>query len=527
MQRTVFTVILGLGLAALFALAMGDIRVDEPRYERPPPAPEGMVLIPAGSFEMGSDDEEARLGEQPVHTVHLDAFYMDEYEVTNAQFKAFVDANPHWQKDQIEDRLHLERYLITWEDNTYPAGKANHPVTWVSWYAAMAYAEWAGKRLPTEAEWEYAARGGLEGQKYPWGNTLSHADANYGEHVGDTIPVGQYAANGYGLYDMAGNVWEWCLDEYDAEARDRPLSHHIKENFIMLKQLGIFALLVGFLAFAVGASPVGDEAEIAEINTPEGMVLIPAGSFEMGSADEEAHADEQPVHTVHLDAFYMDEYEVTNAQFKAFVDANPQWQKDNIEDRFHWGSYHHWGSYLAYWTGTDYPAGKAEHPVTHVSWYAAMAYAEWAGKLLPTEAEWEYAARGGLAGQKYPWGDTISPADANYNWNVGDTTPVGQYPANGYGLYDMTGNVWEWCLDAYDGSFYAVSDDSRNPIAGEMSIQELRENFASIPTDPSRVLRGGSWYFVAQNLRVALRNGSTPTYTSANYGFRCARAVTP
>ena len=216
MQRTVFTVILGLGLAALFTLAMGGIRA-EPRDDTPPPPPEGMVLIPAGSFEMGSDDTDARLGEQPVHTVHLDAFYMDEYEVTNAQFKAFVDANPHWQKGEVEGRLHDGDYLATWEDNTYPPGKANHPVTYVSWFAALAYAEWAGKRLPTEAEWEYAARGGLAGQKYPWGNTITPHNANYAEHVGDTTPVGQYADNGYGLYDMAGNVGEWCLDEYDAD----------------------------------------------------------------------------------------------------------------------------------------------------------------------------------------------------------------------------------------------------------------------------------------------------------------------
>ena len=255
--------------------------------------------------------------------------------------------------------------------------------------------------------------------------------------------------------------------------------------------------------------------------TPEGMVLIPAGSFLMGSEDEDADDDEQPVHTVHLDAFYMDTHEVTNAQFKAFVDANPQWQKDNIEARFHNGYY------LAHWSGTDYPAGKAEHPVTSVTWYAAMAYAEWAGKRLPTEAEWEYAARGGLAGKKYPWGDTISAADANYGRHVGDTTPVGQYPANGYGLYDMAGNVWEWCLDAYDWDFYAVSDDSRNPIAGEMSIQELRENFASIPTDPTRVLRGGSWYPGAQGLRVANRYSLLPELTDVINGFRCARAVTP
>ena len=255
---------------------------------------------------------------------------------------------------------------------------------------------------------------------------------------------------------------------------------------------------------------------------PEGMVLIPAGSFLMGSEDEEAA--EQPVHTVHLDAFYMDVYEVTNAQFKAFVDANPNWQKDRIDDRFHAGGY------LDDWPGNNYPAGKAEHPVTWVSWYAAMAYAEWAGKRLPTEAEWEYAARGGLAGQKYPWGDAEpTPADANYDWNVGDTTPVGQYADNGYGLYDMAGNVWEWCLDAYDGGFYAVSDNSRNPIAGGETIQWLRENFTSIPADLGRVSRGGSWESDAQSLRVAFRVSVRilPTFSFSFDGFRCVRDITP
>ena len=255
---------------------------------------------------------------------------------------------------------------------------------------------------------------------------------------------------------------------------------------------------------------------------PEGMVLIPAGTFEMGSEDAEARDDEQPVHTVHLDAFLMDKYEVTNAQFKAFVDANPEWQKDNIEDRFHDGYY------LWAWSGTNYPFGRADHPVVYVSWYAAMAYAEWAGKRLPTEAEWEYAARGGLAGKKYPWGDTITDADANYALNVeSDTTPVGAYAANGYGLYDMAGNVYEWCLDAYDEDFYAASDDSRNPIAGGMTVQELRENFTSIPNDPERVLRGGSSGSVAQFVRVADRDRYAPALTNANPGFRCARAVTP
>ena len=193
---------------------------------------------------------------------------------------------------------------------------------------------------------------------------------------------------------------------------------------MMLKELGNVMVFVGCLFAIVMAMGGCDETQqmvapmvtengggpmlppVGESMPPEGMVLIPAGSFEMGSEDAEAWAHAQPVHTVHLDAFYMDTHEVTNAEFKIFVDANPQWQKDNIEDRFHNGDY------LALWSGTDYPAGEGEHPVVFVSWYAAMAYAEWAGKRLPTEAEWEYAARGGLAGKEYPWGDTITPADA-------------------------------------------------------------------------------------------------------------------
>ena len=284
----------------------------------------------------------------------------------------------------------------------------------------------------------------------------------------------------------------------------------------MFRRLGTFVVLaVCFFAIALamdGCAP--KDPPLVDRRVP-GMVLIPSGSFEMGSEGE--RANERPVHTVHLDAFYMDKYEVTNVQFKLFVDANPQWQKDRIADGFHDGDY------LDDWTGTNYPSGRAEHPVVYVSWYAAMAYAEWAGKRLPTEAEWEYAARGGLSGKKYPWGDDEpTAAYANYHRNVNDTTPVGRYAANGYGLYDMAGNVWEWCLDAYDEDFYAASDDSRNPIAGG----EV-DNFTTIPTDPNRVLRGGSWDNRATYLRVANRLRFTPTYTGDNLGFRCARSVTP
>ena len=250
------------------------------------------------------------------------------------------------------------------------------------------------------------------------------------------------------------------------------------------------------------------------------MVLIPAGTFQMGGENFDV---EQPVHTVHLDAFYMDVYEVTNAQFKAFVDANPQWQKGNIDSRFNY-----YGYYLDFWDGNDYPAGKADHPVVNVSWYAAMAYAEWAGKRLPTEAEWEYAARGGLRGKEYPWGDTLTHTDANYDSDgIDDTTPVGQYAANGYGLFDMAGNVAEWCLDAWEKFFYAESHNSRNPIAGGETVQELRENFTTIPSNSNRALRGGAWNWPARSLRVAGRGNAKPISAGISLGFRCVRPVTP
>ena len=253
-------------------------------------------------------------------------------------------------------------------------------------------------------------------------------------------------------------------------------------------------------------------------SVPAGMVLIPGGEFQMGSRDSEGDEDEKPVNTVYVDAFYMDKYEVTNAQFKAFVDANPRWQKYQPSRAYHDGDY------LKPWSGNSYPSGKGNHPVVYVSWYAAMAYAQWAGKRLPTEAEWEKAARGGLVGLKYPWGNSIDASQANYAWIVEDTAPVGSYAANGYGLYDMAGNVWEWCLDGYDSRFYARSP-RRNPVSGADSPAQIVNRFTRV--NSSRVLRGGSWFSFAQNLRVANRFRGTPAVAAAPYGFRCARDVNP
>ena len=224
--------------------------------------------------------------------------------------------------------------------------------------------------------------------------------------------------------------------------------------------------------------PLGEsKQDPAEIRgtPPEGMVLIPAGKFEMGSNHEEARNDEQPVRTVYVDAFYIDETEVTNAQYQAFLIANPHWQKGGMYAKRFAPNY-----YLDDWNGNDYPTGKGNHPVVWVSWYAAMVYSKWIGKRLPTEAEWEYAARGGLAGKKYPNGNTITPQDANYGRIVNNPTAVGKYPSNGYGLFDMAGNVWEWCLDKYDANFYLTfprESVARNPVSGANSVRGLLDNY--------------------------------------------------
>ena len=248
-------------------------------------------------------------------------------------------------------------------------------------------------------------------------------------------------------------------------------------------------------------------------SAPPGMVLIPAGEFQMGSSE---NTDEKPVHTVHIEAFYMDKYEVTNGAYKRFLDANPQWRKNRIP------TVYHDGDYLKHWNGNSYPSGKAGHPVTYVSWYAAMAYAKWAGKRLPTEAEWEKAARGGLVGKRYPWGNSIDSTKANYNKQVGDTTLVGRYSPNAYGLYDMSGNVLEWCLDTYDEDFYA-SSSRQNPISGGSELS-VTTNFSKISTAP-RGLRGGSWSTLSQSVRVADRTKGPPTLSYFGAGFRCVKDV--
>ncbi|GAA2754942.1 formylglycine-generating enzyme family protein [Actinopolymorpha rutila] len=293
--------------------------------------------------------------------------------------------------------------------------------------------------------------------------------------------------------------------------------------------------------------PTRDPREVAR-----GMVSLPAGEFAMGGADEDAFPDdgEGPVRQVRVSAFRLDETAVTNRQFGAFVKATGYVTE---AERFGWSFVFHlfvgpgqrahvkdasvpgapWWLAVegATWRTPEGPGSdvrtRPQHPVVHVSWRDAFAYARWAGKRLPTEAEWEYAARGGLARARYAWGDELTPrgrwrcniwqgrfprVDTAEDGHTG-TAPVKSYAPNGFGLYEVAGNVWEWCADWWSTSWHA------------QERPETRDDPAGPPGGDTRVMRGGSYLCHASycnRYRVAARTSNTPDSSSGNLGFRCA-----
>ncbi|MFP6582496.1 MAG: formylglycine-generating enzyme family protein [Candidatus Hydrogenedentota bacterium] len=274
---------------------------------------------------------------------------------------------------------------------------------------------------------------------------------------------------------------------------------------------------------------------------PEGMVLIPAGTYKMGSNDGFAH--ESPVHEVTLDAFYMDDHEVTNREFERFVAETgyvteaEQWKwsivfapDESPGDRVPGAE---WWKRAdgATWRHPNGPEtnidGMEDYPVTQVSWTDSVAYAKWAGKRLPTEAEWEYAARGGHDSMPYAWGLDFAPSGKQManTWNghfpIEDSgedgfdglAPIKQYEPNGYGLYDIAGNVWEWVEDWYGANYYRNSPD-KNPFGPKSGIEKVQ--------------RGGS-FMCASNYclgyRVSHRGKSGIDSGLPNSGFRCVQSV--
>jgi len=244
---------------------------------------------------------------------------------------------------------------------------------------------------------------------------------------------------------------------------------------------------------------------------PEGMVLIPSGEFIMGSRIGEGDTDEYPQHPVYLDAYYMDKFEVTNGQFCEFLNE----RGDQIEGGVPWLDVDDEKCLIECSNGRFVPKrGYGSHPVVEVSWYGAEAFARWANKRLPTESEWEYACRAGTTSW-YNVGKTISYSDANYSGvDAGNRwkglAPVASFAPNAWGLYDMHGNVWEWCQDWYGKDYYKISSskNSQGPFEGL-----------------ARVVRGGSWqsFSDAFIIRSANRVSFEPVTRHGDLGFRCVR----
>ncbi len=242
------------------------------------------------------------------------------------------------------------------------------------------------------------------------------------------------------------------------------------------------------------------------------FITVEAGTFDMGCTDEQfnCYSDESPVHSVTLSSFQLSKYEITNFQYAEFLNAI------GAESNGYYNGQEYMEIASSYckidYVGGSFVAesGRENHPVVEVNWYGAKAYCVWAGGRLPTEAEWEYAARGGNQsnGYIYSGGDDMD-AVGWYNNNSGsDTHNVGEKAANELGFFDMSGNVWEWCNDWYDSSYYSLSpvNNPQGPENGSV-----------------RVVRGGSWGFNANGSRVASRYCDIPDFTLNGFGFRCAK----
>lgn len=547
----------------------------------------GLVEIPGGTFTMGRTSGDTDTDAPPV-SVTLATFHLAETETTKA----------------LWDSVRVWGLANGYTDLAAGAGKAaDHPVHSVSWIDVVKWCnarseregltpcytvsgsvfrtgtatpdvDWSadGYRLPTEAEWEKAARGGVFGKRFPsGGDTISHAVANYRNDGGEsyqtgstghhpdwdsgsfpyTNPVKTFSANGYGLFEMAGGVFEWCWDWYDENTyvngslNPRGPASGVNRVF----RGGAWASVANDCRAARRnkVAPSGSDNDlgfrVARGRLFDRFASIPGGTFAMGRTSGDSDADAPPI-IVTIGSFSLQETETTRSE---------------------WNEVRTWAVANGY---TDLAAGGAKgagHPVHSVTWFDAVKWCnarseregltpvysvggavmrtgaglpvpDWSadGYRLPTEAEWERAARGGIAGVRFPWGaDTITHLQANYfsssifhsydtsatrdfhpSYTSGGTpytAPAGSFPRNGFGLGDLSGNVSEWCWDWYDSSHYASSNGTTDPRGASPSGY--------------RVMRGGSWNSLANRCRASDRQFALPSEPNHASGFRPARVA--
>ena len=486
-----------------------------------------MVLIPAGKFKMGSPvTEQGRSDNETQHEVTLTKpFYMGKYEVTQEQWESVMGKNP---SDTKGAKLPVTN--VSWEDCQEFIKKLNAKTD-------------GGYRLPTESEWEYACRAGTT-TAYSFGDKITPKDANYDDSkIRKPVAVGSYKPNAFGLYDMHGNVWEWCEDWYGdypkgpatgsvrvlrggsfdyivslARSSFRyyysPTNRDVYYGFRLAKTADIKATVAEPTVPIPGSTELTPAtkgllvAPFSEVKAKEAqkqlakslqkevedkadlgkdvkleMVLIPAGKFMMGSpASEKGRSKVETQHEVTLTKpYYMGKYEVTQEQWEAVMGDNPSKIK----------------------------GGKL--PVTNISWKDCHEFIKKLNKKtngeyrLPSEAEWEFACRAGTT-TAYSFGDNITPKDAIYGGSaIGAPAAIGSYKPNAFGLYDIHGNVWEWCEDWFKELPQETTIDPKGPA-----------------TSIGRVLRGGSFWWES-SVRSSSRADFPPTSRNFDFGFRLAR----
>ena len=521
-----------------------------------------MTGIPGSAFPMGSEQFQ---DESPAHEVWIDPFYLSLREATVAQYRACVETGSCGEPARGEP--------CNWGVES----RDDHPVNCISWADAVRYCQWSGLRLPTEAEWEKAARG-TAGRQYPWGDQppggagdcdraiMMRAGLGLGCGYDGTGPVAtrKGGASVYGVDDMAGNVWEWVADSYERDYyegspdanpvnlaetgfkvvrgnswyyvdpnpdmraanryRFRPRRWHPLVGVRCARSTGASEFDLTFevetpLAATERSDWMGENraAMAAEGDTiPAGdvehlleeMVFVEGGVFIRGR--ESGDSDERPVRSVHVDSYFIDRFEVTVVEYRKCVEAGPCTPA-------HTGSGPYRLAFEDHYTNWNKP-GRDFHAVNAVSWHQADEYCRWAGKRLPSEAEWEKAARGS-DGRTYPWGeedpscerivmdDSGDGCGQEMPWRIG-SKPGGASP---HGVMDMSGNVWEWVQDWYDRGYYEWG-----PIQDPLNTRE---------GEGLKVLRGGS--FADQNGRIhstTNRLGYDPNQRwDYTIGFRCAR----
>lgn len=480
------------------------------------PQPGKMVLVKGGVFWMGCDDDGSI--EEPVHNVTLDSFLIGQYEVTQAEWKKVMKEN---HSIFLGDKL--------------PAGG-------IDWYLAVAYCnkrseseglrpcysgegdsiscdfEADGYRLPTEAEWEYASIGGAASKGFIFSGSdnpleVGWCERNSGEEI---MPVGRLKPNELGIYDMSGNIWEWCWEWFDPEyykTSPRQNPRGPKQGTLRsyrgggadgikdwLRSAGRYGQKPSWDLFNMGVRVVRKYTG----TVPAGMVLVKGGEFMMGSLHGSNY--EKPRHEVKVASFYMGAYEVTQREWRAVIGSDQSLFPGalNPMDSVSWLDV------------VDFCNRKSEKegftPCYSINGETVTCDFNADGYRLPTEAEWEYACKGAAPSCDLPFAGSKEPDQVGWHkGNAGTRTHiVGMLKPNELGIYDLSGNVWEWCWDWQDRHYFAYSpkDNPRGPESGFR-----------------RVVRGGGWFNDASLMRCGFRYGLKPCQGYNSVGFRLVRTA--